>query len=238
MTTFLSERHRIEVMEKHFERLIKTSQSVEEKLNQVETSNDVLQTVQVQIRKLEDSLKETEEKYQRIERKNEVLEQTNEGIDQNFKSLQRTEGAIKNAEKIVSSLSEQFDDLRGSIEALAAENQKAQNAVEKITALDDSLSQIEKRIAEMNKAREWVARNETELKTLDKNIRENIKLAKGLFEQGDRKSASESKGAPSPLDRDNVLRLKNQGWTIDEIASTMKMSRGEVELILEVGSRD
>jgi len=237
MTSFLSERHRIEVMEKDFERFIKTSQSVEAKLNQVSTSDDILQSVQVQIRKLEDSLKETEEKYQRIERKNEVLEETNESIDRNFKMLQKTETAIKNAENIINVLSDQFDNMRSSIEALAVENVKATDAVEKITVLDESLVQLEKRIADMNVAREWLARTETELKALDKDARTHLKLAKGLFERESGKAAVTSKGAPPPQDRDNVLRLKDQGWTIEEIANAMNMGRGEVELILEIGSR-
>jgi len=240
MTAIISERHRIETMEKDFELILKTSQSVDEKLAKVRTSDDIIQAVQVQIRKLEDSLKETEEQYQRIERKNEILEETNEGIDRNFKSLQETENAIKNSEKIIMALSDQFDNLRISIEALAAENQKAENAVEKITILEDSLTQIEKRIAEMNVAREWLARTETELKALDKDTREHLKLAKSLIDRENKKStpAPSGKGAPPPQDRDNVLRLKEQGWTVEEIANAMNMGRGEVELILEIGSRN
>jgi DNA repair exonuclease SbcCD ATPase subunit len=226
-------------MEKDFERFLKTSQSVETKLTQVSTSDDILQNVQVQIRKLEDSLKETEEKYQRIERKNEVLEETNESIDRNFKMLQKTETAIKNSENIINAISDQFESLRTSIETLAAENEKATDAVEKISVLDESLTQLNKRIEEMNIAREWLARTETELKALNKEAKTHVKLAKGLFERegGKAVSASSSKGAPPPQDRDNVLKLKEQGWTTEEIANAMNMGRGEVELILEIGSR-
>ncbi|MDR0324302.1 MAG: hypothetical protein LBI12_07640, partial [Treponema sp.] len=238
MTSFLSEKHRIEVMQKDFERFIKTSQSVEEKLAQVSSSDDILQSVQVQIRKLEDSIRETEDKYNRIERKNEVLEETNEGIDRNFKALQKTESAIKNADKIINELSDQFDSLRSSIEALAAENAKATEAAEKITILDESLAKIENRITEMNVAREWLARTETELKALNKDAKTHVNLAKGLISRESGKAAAlTSKGAPAPQDRDNVIRLKEQGWTVEEIANAMNMGRGEVELILEIGSR-
>jgi len=46
-----------------------------------------------------------------------------------------------------------------------------------------------------------------------------------------------SKGAPPPQTRDNVIRLKAKGWTTEEIANSLNLSRGEVELILEVSSR-
>jgi len=236
MNSFLSERHRIEVMETNFERFKKTNQSVEEKLAQVLSSDDILSNIQVQIRKLEDSIKETEDKYQRIERKNEVLEETNDGIDRNFKALQKTETSIKNAENIITKLSDQFEELRSSIEFLASQNDKAAEAVDKVSTLDTSIAHLEKRIADMNVAREWLARTETELKALDKDAKEYLKLTKSLFESG-KTQAPSSKGAPAPRERENILKLKSQGWKIEDIANALKMSKGEVELIIEIASR-
>jgi len=239
MTRFLSEKHRIEIMENDFNRLLKTSQAVEEKLAQVSTSDDILQTVQVQIRNLEDSIKETEEKYQRIERKKVILDTTNDSIDRNFKSLQETEAAIKNADQIIDTLSAQFENLRSSIEALAAENVKATEAADKIVILDESLAHIEKRIAEMNVAREWLARTETELNALDKNVRSQLHRTKSILErEGGKTAGSQGRsGAPPPQDRDSIKRLKHQGWTVEEIANSMGLSRGAVELVLELEER-
>jgi DNA repair exonuclease SbcCD ATPase subunit len=237
MTRFLNEQRRIEQMEANFNNLIKSSVSVKEKLDQVSSSDDILQAVQVQIRKLEDSIKETDEKFQRVERKNEVLDQTNEGIDRNFKSLQKTETAIKNAEKIISALADQFDNLRASIELLASQNEKATNAVDKIATLDDSLAHIEKRIAEMDVAREWVARTETDLKALDKDAKSLLHLTKSLLDRESGKAEASGKGSATPQDRENILRLKSKGWSVDEIANAMGRARGEIELILEIASR-
>jgi predicted RNase H-like nuclease (RuvC/YqgF family) len=187
---------------------------------------------------LEDSIKETEDKYQRVERKNEVLEETNEGIDRNFKALQKTETSIKNAENIITKLSDQFEELRTSIEFLASQNDKATEAVDKVSTLDESIAHLEKRIADMNVAREWLARTETELKALDKDARECLKLAKSLFDRESGKTQSpSSKGAPTPQVRDNIMRLKNKGWTVEQIANALKMSIGEVELTIEIASR-
>jgi hypothetical protein len=237
MTRIFNEKTRVEQLENNVNSLIKTSQSVKEKLEQVSTSDDVLQAVQLQIRKLNDSIKETEEKFLRIERKKEVLEQTNDDIDRNFKSLQKTENAIKNAEDIISSLSGQFDNLRSSIEILAAQSEKALYAEEKITVLDETLAKIEKRIADMNVAREWLARTETELKALDKDARTYLKLTKSFFERESARTPAASTGAPTPQDRDDILKLKTQGWSNKEIADAMNKSIGEVELTLEVASR-
>ena len=133
-------------------------------------------------------------------------------------------------------MSEQFDNLRTSIEVLAAQSEKALYAEEKISVLDDTLAKIEKRIADMNVAREWLARTETELKALDKDAKAHLKQTKALFEQKSGKTPVD-KGAPVPQDRDNILRLKERGWTVEEIANAMNMSRGEVELTLEIATR-
>jgi chromosome segregation ATPase len=237
MTRFLSENRRIELMEESFNRLLRTNAEVEEKLKSISSSNDILQTEQVKIRKLETALKETDEKYQRIEKKNEILEETSDGIDRNFKSLQKTETAIKNADRVINSLSDQFDRLNASIEALSAENERATDAVDKITVLEDSLALIEKRITDMNIAREWLANSETRLTELNKEAKEYVKLAKSLFEKEKGKIKDKDDGAPPPQHRDNIRRLHEQGWTVDEIAKAMGRSIGEIELTLEIITR-
>jgi len=54
---------------------------------------------------------------------------------------------------------------------------------------------------------------------------------------GGKKNKAEE-GAPMPNVRENIKKLKAQGWTIEEIAKTYHMSKGEVELTLELPSKD
>ena len=42
---------------------------------------------------------------------------------------------------------------------------------------------------------------------------------------------------PPPQDRDNIKRLRDQGWSVEQIAHAMKRSIGEIELTLELSSR-
>jgi chromosome segregation ATPase len=240
MTRFLSEKRRIEVMETDFNRLLQTSQAVEEKLAQVSSSDDTLQAMQVQIRRLEDAIQETEEKYQRIERKSQTMEETNAGIDRNFRALQESEAALAKADEAISLLGGETETLRVSIETLANENGKARDAADKLSTLDESLSLIEKRIAEMNVAREWLARTETELRALDKDAQTQLRLTRSLLDRDAKTPGGKAgpKGAPPPRDRDNIIKLRRQGWTVEEIAKTMDISKGEVELVLELSPRD
>jgi chromosome segregation ATPase len=237
MTRFLSEKHRIEVMETDFNRLLQTSQAVEEKLVQVSSSDDTLQAMQVQIRRLDDAIREAEEKYQRIERKNQILEETNNGIDRNFKVLQESEEMARRANEELARMGREIESFHASIESLAAENSKALDTMDKLSTLDDSLAFIEKRIDEMQVAREWLARTETRLAELDKQAQNELRLVGSLLNRDGKSSAAE-KGAPPPRDRDNIIRLRRQGWSVDELAASLGVSKGEVELILEIGMKN
>jgi DNA-binding NarL/FixJ family response regulator len=85
----------------------------------------------------------------------------------------------------------------------------------------------------MQTAREWIARTETRLEELNRQAQDQARLIKP--ESG--KKQPREKGAPPVGDRENIIKLARQGWTVEEIAKTMKVSRGEVELILEIDTR-
>jgi chromosome segregation ATPase len=243
LTRFLAEKHRIEVMENDFNRLLQTSQSVEEKLTHVSNSDDILQAMQVKLRHLEDAIKETEEKYQRVERKSKTLQETNDSIDRNFKNLQEGELTAKRIEDLIALLKIDMDAIQTSVHTLTAENEKAREAAEKLATLDESVKWLEKRIAEMNSARESLTRLATELKTLDKDAQNQLKLTRSMLDREAGKLSGQAnkpsdKGAPPPRNRENIIRLRQQGWSVDEIAQTYGIAKGEVELILELASKD
>ena len=239
MTRFLSEKRRIETMEADFNRLLQISRAVEEKLTQITNSDDLLQGVQLQIRKLEEAMGNTEDKYQRMEKKNQVLDNTNDGIDRNFRTLMESE---KISEKIGAELdrnAEILDSMKVSIEKLSVESDKAREAVGRIDVLDNALEEIEERITSMQRARQWIADAETRLEELNKQAQTQARAIDAMIKG--KKSASIpnlGEGAPPPQKKENVRSLARQGWTVDEIAKTMKISRGEVELILEMAPRD
>jgi DNA repair exonuclease SbcCD ATPase subunit len=237
MTRFLSERHRIEVMEADFNRLIQTAQSVDEKLVQVTASDDTLQALQAQLRRLEDAVKDAEEKYQRLEKKNQILDATNDGIDRNFQSLRDMETALKQSYDEIKKLQSAMDSVKPAIDSLSKDRDRALEAAEKIADVDKFMAELEARIEQMQKAREWLARTETRLEELSKQAQEQVKLMGTLLKEEGKKGLSKDKGAPPIGVRETVVKLAHQGWTVDEIARTVKLSRGEVELILEISPK-
>ncbi|MDR0585858.1 MAG: hypothetical protein LBG26_01320 [Treponema sp.] len=238
MNRFLSEKHHLDVMENDFNRLIGTSQAVEEKLRLVTTSDDILQGMQVQLRKLDEAMKESEERFQRLERKNRVLDETNAGIDRNFSLLEETDAAIKRFTEQIDKSSDELEALGPAITELSEASGRAKEAEEKLEKLDENIEKIEKRIEDMQVARDWLARAETRFEDINKQVQEHVKLFGALLKDEGKVPRASTKGAPSIAARDNAIKLARQGWKVDEIATALKMSKGEVELILEMGLKE
>ncbi|MCL1929370.1 MAG: hypothetical protein FWG07_11350 [Treponema sp.] len=237
MTRFLSEKNRLDIMEKDFERLMQTSQRVEEKLKEATVDDDRLQNLQVSQRKLEDTLAATEEKYQRVENKKHILEETNSSIERNFEMMKNTELAHRKLRENIDMDENRLDSMRSSIENLAAASEKAKYTEGKLTSLNTNLTAIEERIEKMQTAREWLAREETRFEELKREVEKHINVLGQILHDETKKSGS-PKGAPPLATREAVIRLRRQGWSTEEIARNLKISPGEVELILETGLKE
>ena len=232
MTRLASEKYRIDKMDSDFNKLLLISKSVEEKLAEVTTSDDVLKDIQARIRRFNDALTAADEKFHRIEKKDSVLEATAEGIDRDFKALNELDRTIKKAGEDINRLISEKNELGESINVLAEQNVKANEAAEIVSKLDTSLSEINGKIKDVQTARDWIARAEKRLDDINKQTQNYFKLTETIL--GDKKEKdSIGPGAPTLNKKENVILLARRGWPKEAIASTMKISLGEVELILE-----
>jgi chromosome segregation ATPase len=236
LTRFLAEKRRIEEMEGDFKKLINISAATDVKLDQVTASHDTLQAIQARIRNLEEQEKEVIAKYERLETKKGILDATIEGIARGFQQLQTLEVGVKGIEESLSTIPQQIREVAAQIEQLAKGKEKAEAAVKTVQGLDSLLSDLEQRTEKLQKAREWLAKTETRLEEINKQAQDQVKLLGSLLkEEGGREK--KEKGAPTMNVRDMVIRLARQGWDVNEIAQATKLSRGEVELILELGTK-
>jgi DNA-directed RNA polymerase specialized sigma24 family protein len=106
--------------------------------------------------------------------------------------------------------------------------------MESLGKLTRVLGDVEERIEKMQQAREWIARTETRLTETGKKAEENIALLGTLIDKDNKNKKSQKGGAPSIDKREMVVKLAHQGWTSENIAQATGLSRGEVELILEI----
>jgi small-conductance mechanosensitive channel len=108
--------------------------------------------------------------------------------------------------------------------------------IEKIKDLDSILSELEQRMEKLETAREWLAKTETRFETVGKQAQEQVRLLESIL-KADKKQSKLGEGAPPMDKRETVIKLAHLGWTPTEIARTTKLSRGEVELIMELAPK-
>ena len=233
LSKFMSEKRRIDSMDEDFKRLLGISQSMDLKLEQVTASHDTIQEAQARIRMVEDTQKEVEQRYDRLESRKQVLEATTAGVDNSFQKLSQLESDVQHVEEVLAPLPEQLDTLQIRIGELSDGKNKADNAVEQLRKLDTMVKDVEERMELMQTAREWLARTETRLSEISKQAEEQVKIMGTLLKSEDRNEQT-GKGAPPRTSRDIVIRLAHQGWKTDQIMKATQLSRGEVELILEL----
>lgn len=235
VTRFLAEKRRIDALEEDFGRLAAVAQGVDKKLEEVTGESDALTEAQARIRKLLELSAEAETKYERLEKKAQVLDTTAEAVDKNFQGVQNLEKLLVALGAEAKRLPERIAQIKASVDELAAGKPRLDEAVEKLDSLDGIIKDTEKRIAESQKAREWLARAETRLEEVNRQAQEQLKLLSTLLkEEG---ADKKGRGAPPNSVQETVRKLARQGWSADEIARAVKISRGEVELILELGGK-
>ncbi len=232
---FVGEKRRIDSLEEEYKRLIGMSQAVDLKLGQVTASNDTLAQIQLSLRSLDDLQRDVESKFQRLEKKRSILDVTAEGVDKNFQYLEDLERKLETVKGQLDTLPGEVEELFDRLEQLSLQRKDVDSAVKQLNGLDTLLSDVEKRMDNLQTAREWLARTETRLEEISRNAEEQVKLL-GTIMKDDAKGGKE-RGAPSLSARDTVIKLARQGWKVQEIAQATKLSRGEVELILEIAHK-
>lgn len=234
---FLAEKRRLDAMEEDFKRLISLSQAVDQKLASVTSSNDQLTQIQAEVRRLTEIADEASEKYDRVEKKSNILDATADAVDKNFQAISDIERNVRTIDAEIREIPDKVIDLKRSIDEVMSWKPKLDAAVVKLDAVDGALVDTEKRVTELQKAREWLARAETRFDELNKKTQDHLKLLNDILKD-EPASGRKDKGAPPISVQESVRKLAHQGWKVEEIARAVKLSRGEVELILELGGQD
>ncbi len=240
MAKLQSEKKRLDGLDDDYKKLMSISSVVDQKLAQVTSSNDSLTEIQLTLRHLEEVQDAVEAKFNRLDKKSEILDATADGIEKNFQYLQDIEQKLGGVKSVMQDLPQAVQDLSERVSTLSTHKKEADVALKSITNLDKILKDVESRIAELNKSRDWIARTETRFQEITREADEKVGLLSTLVKKevaGDNGRSSATAGGPAPSVREVVIKLAQQGWRVDEIARTTKLSRGEVELILEMTGR-
>ncbi len=233
MRDFLTEKKRVDIIETDFRKLIELSRTIDEKLDSATSQHDLLQSLEIKFRELESLEKDVDVRYTRLEGRKNVVETTTQSVDKNFEQLTGLEKSLKAFERELKGLPKIVGDVKKEVDYISGGQDKTDKAVSQLQRLDNTLSDIEARMEKLSVARDWLARTETRLERVGKQAEEQLKLLETLVKDEVSRFKKE-RGAPSMDKRQTVTQLARKGWSAEEIARATKLSRGEVELILEL----
>ncbi len=237
LARFTAEKRRIDSIEEDFKRLMAMSEGIELKLRQVATSEDGIQSIQANLRSLQSLQQDVESRFERLEKKRKFLDLTLEGIDKNFQILQEMERRMSSIEQELKELPDEVESLGKQLQILSEGKGRAEETIQRISQIDGLMKDLETRATNLLKAREWLAKTETRLQELSREAQDQVKLLGSLLKEGAKGPTKGERGAPSLSARETVTKLAHQGWTVEQIATATKLSRGEVELILELSGK-
>jgi DNA repair exonuclease SbcCD ATPase subunit len=233
MARFAADKRRIDLLEEDYKRLIGLAQSVEQKIDHVGNSDEQLQEITARLKSLDELESEVESRFDRLEKRRGLIDQTADGLESNSQALAAMEARMQELTGQIESMPGTVEALAGQLRKVAAARKETDQAVGQLARLEQTLADVESRMQELQTAREWLARTETRLEEIRRDAGEQVKLLGSLMREETRKQPVDG-GAPSLSARETVQKLAHQGWKVDEIARATKVSKGEVELILEL----
>ncbi len=219
-------------------------QTVTEALQKARETEGILTLIEKQQGKAEEVrnvLLETLKSYEDIklkaadvEKKKEVINKIMNSIETSKEDLKDVHSKIAGAEEklggIVKTSKKIEDDIKNAqanITKIFGDQDKVSYAVDKIVDIDNLLVLIEEESKKVQKMRDWVAKLENRLE----RVKDSQETSLGS-RPGSRRALSEESGADEDVIK-NILRLKEQAWSIEDISKSLKISRAYVELIFE-----
>ena len=231
---FETQKDKVDTIGQKFDKMITLSGTMDEKISGLQTTYDELQNMEVAARDFQEKLTMISGSYDRLEKKQEVIDRVNKDVDASFDNLKQLEERIKSCARQTESLPQEIKDVQKNVDELLKNGPKIGDAVTKISTLHTLLDDADKRMDTINSARQGIGRSEARLQELATSIDSKFKLLHQITQQDLEKHPSKGGDLISPQERENIKSLKQQGWTIDEIAKSMKRTPAEIDLALQL----
>jgi chromosome segregation ATPase len=227
------EKKRIESLEADFNHLMVISAQIDEKKELFTSQHDDIQNFQTKLKDFNDELNAVEGRFDRLDKKNIDLDRTIADVDRSFIRLADLDKQLRECEQRTSLLPGQLAGVEQEASRVLENRDRINDAIRKLEGLEKTLGTAESKIEEVTKSRDIMSRTEMRLKELVDEAANLIKLF-ATVKTSDTKPPDIDKSALTANKRDQVRQLAQLGWKAEQIASRLKLTVTEVDLILEI----
>jgi DNA repair exonuclease SbcCD ATPase subunit len=245
-----SEKKLVQDIARNAEQAIGLITVVDEKIKLIEGERELLE-------RIESGMKDIDSRFGDLREKADTLSSREKDIEVSIDTIAKTKDFISSLEQRaqllqtnLKELRDREEDLKNKISLIDEKTGSILNyegrideVLSRFKEMDSFVADIEQRGKQLQNTREWLARTESRLTNLTKDAERLVGDLQGMGQPAGGGGGVGTKDGPTLLSRESeskvktVLTLFEQKWTIPEICKVTKMSRGEVELILELNNR-
>ena len=228
------QKQRVTTLEQKFGQMFALSNSIDERIQSLNTTSDDIGSMEVAVRDYRDKLDIVSQQYERLEKKDEMINRILKDVDTSFANLKTLEQRITDCSRQITSLPQEIKEIQTNVDRLLQNGPKITEAASKLQNLDNVLEETEKRMDTLQTANAGLKKTQLEQQELRREINSKFDALHSITksEVAENKPAQD-KGI-SPSERETIRSLKREGWTINEIASRFKRTTTEIELLLEL----
>ena len=238
---FLNDKKKIDNLTSMISTLKTQADSAEEKIASIESArilinglDSKINNIEVKLRGLEDIYKDASDKEVEIKRSIESVNDIKNRSLELSKYLEVINKKYDDLEFKRTTYEKTFKNFEKDAGFIIKSEGKINDVLDKFNQMDGLVEDIEQRTDSINKIREWLVKAETQIVNLNNETDKRIKLLESLFDRSPESKVVKNSLKDDTSKKDAVMKLKNHGWTIDDIAKNLNLSIGEVEFILDL----
>ncbi len=233
---FKTSKAQIDDLVRDYSHIVKLSETVGQKIKNLEDTNDELQNLEIKVRKFKDDISSLSVKYDRVDKKSETIDRVATDVDNAFENLKELEQRLEKCASQVQSLPEEIRGAQDDVDKLLDNTKRINVAADKLDSLGKIIEETEEKIEKIQRAREGIVNSEDRLNKLAKEIDMKFSALEEISQvkNEEPKATARRTSSMTPRKKSSVKELKRQGWRIEDIATALKMTETEVQLILDM----
>lgn len=212
---------------------LEKARDAERVVDAVAKQQDKVESVKDTMLRALEMFDEVDKKMDELERRKEIVNGILSSVDDSTANLEdlrkktsEVDDKLAQIAKISKRLEEEIRAARSNIDNIFEKQDKMSEAVERIVDIDNLFYHIDEEYKKVERMQDWVGKAQNQL--------ERLKDSQTKLGATEPKSSS-VKGSKEPDEEviKSILRLRQQGWSIEEISKNLRMSPTYVELIID-----
>mgnify|MGYP003480611418 FL=1 len=210
------------------------SDKIDSRINDLTTTYDDLQVMEVTVRDYNDKLQHVSEQFDRLEKQSEVIDRIAGDVSSSWDNLKELEQRLIDSNRQVVSLPQEIKEVQSNVDRILKNGPKITDAIGKLENLDVMMNTTQKKLDELTSVQNGLKQTELKLEQVNRELDDKYKVLRSLTQNKLQKEGAPSDTGIAPSVRETIRALKREGWTIQEIASRFKRTPTEIELLLEL----